>query len=307
MLGIPAEAGEGGDPVADVELAALGGAGDESGDLGTRDEGQRGSLDPIEAAGEKGVGERHTGRLDVDEELAGAAIGSGEVDDLDRGGTIEPGDLDCAHVATLSPVRTIGGCQRLPVQSGARRQVPHKLQEQHVKIGIVIGSIREGSVGQSVADWILAQVEDNTAAEFTVLDLKEFNVPLLTSATVPGAANKVYDSPEATAWSQAVDVCDGFIFVTPEYNHSVPGAFKNAFDSLGSEWGGKTVAFVSYGAEGGVRCRALAPDRVELLDGRRSPAGVGCACGSWSSGRTGSRPTTAAPTSSRRCSASSSR
>ena len=72
-------------------------------------------------------------------------------------------------------------------------------------------------------------------------------------ATVPGAANKVYDSPEVTAWSQAVDACDGFIFVTPEYNHSVPGAFKNAFDSLGSEWGGKTVAFVSYGAESGVR------------------------------------------------------
>ncbi len=122
-----------------------------------------------------------------------------------------------------------------------------------MKIGIIIGSIRDGSVGQSVADWILAQVDGNTEAEFTILDLKSFNVPLLTSATVPGAANKVYDSPEVTAWSQAVDACDGFIFVTPEYNHSVPGGFKNAFDSLGSEWGGKTVAFVSYGAESGVR------------------------------------------------------
>ena len=56
-----------------------------------------------------------------------------------------------------------------------------------------------------------------------------------------------------TAWSTAIDACDGFIFVTPEYNHAVPGAFKNAVDSLGNEWYGKAVAFVSHGADGGVR------------------------------------------------------
>lgn len=122
-----------------------------------------------------------------------------------------------------------------------------------MKIGIIIGSIRDGRTGESVAAWVEEQVAGNTAAEFAVLDLRSFNVPLLTSATVPGAANKKYDSAEVTAWSQAIDACDGFIFVTPEYNHSVPGAFKNAFDSLGTEWAGKAVAFVSYGAESGVR------------------------------------------------------
>ena len=122
-----------------------------------------------------------------------------------------------------------------------------------MKIGIIIGSIRDGRTGESVAAWVEEQVADNTTAEFEVLDLRSFNVPLLTSATVPGAANKKYDSAEVTAWSQAIDACDGFIFVTPEYNHSVPGAFKNAFDSLGTEWAGKAVAFVSYGAESGVR------------------------------------------------------
>jgi len=122
-----------------------------------------------------------------------------------------------------------------------------------MKIGIILGSIRDGRTGESVGDWVTQQVEGRTDAVFEVLDLKTFDVPLLTSATVPGAANKQYESPEVTAWSRAVDACDGFIFVTPEYNHSVPGAFKNAFDSLGSEWAGKTVAFVSYGAESGVR------------------------------------------------------
>lgn len=124
-----------------------------------------------------------------------------------------------------------------------------------MKIGIIIGSIREGRKGGSVGRWVLeqAQARQDEGVELEVLDLRSVDVPLLTSATVPGAAKKQYDSEQVTRWSRAVDACDAFIFVTPEYNHGVPGGFKNAYDSLGSEWDGKPVAFVSYGAEGGVR------------------------------------------------------
>ena len=122
-----------------------------------------------------------------------------------------------------------------------------------MKIGIIIGSIREGRCGASVGEWVLEQAQGREGFDYEIVDLKSFDVPLLTSATVPGAARKKYDSPQVTAWSQAIDACDAFIFVTPEYNHSVPGAFKNAFDSLGPEWTGKAVGFVSYGAESGVR------------------------------------------------------
>lgn len=122
-----------------------------------------------------------------------------------------------------------------------------------MKIGIIIGSIREGRCGASVGEWVLEQAQGREGFDYEIVDLKSFDVPLLTSATVPGAARKKYDSPQVTAWSQAIDACDAFIFVTPEYNHSVPGAFKNAFDSLGPEWTGKAVGFVSYGAASGVR------------------------------------------------------
>lgn len=122
-----------------------------------------------------------------------------------------------------------------------------------MKIGIVIGSIREGRNGKAVGDWVAKSAAQRADADFEVLDLKEFDVPLLTSATVPATAQKQYVSPNVTRWSEAVDSCDGFIFVTPEYNHGVPGALKNAVDSLGSEWFQKTIAFVSYGADGGVR------------------------------------------------------
>ncbi|MBM9434151.1 NADPH-dependent FMN reductase [Flaviflexus equikiangi] len=122
-----------------------------------------------------------------------------------------------------------------------------------MKVGIIIGSIREGRAGEQVGQWVFDTAKGYEGAEFEIIDLKSFNVPLLTSPTVPGMANRQYDSAEVTNWSRAIDACDAFIFVTPEYNHGVPGAFKNAVDSIGPEWQNKKVAFVAYGAANGVR------------------------------------------------------
>ncbi|HNM85503.1 MAG: NAD(P)H-dependent oxidoreductase [Mycobacterium sp.] len=122
-----------------------------------------------------------------------------------------------------------------------------------MKIGIIVGSIREGRNGKAVGDWVAAQAAGRTDAEFVLIDLKEFELPLLTSATLPAMADRNYESANVTRWSEAVDGCDGFVFVTPEYNHGVPGALKNAVDSLGPEWTGKAIGFVSYGADGGIR------------------------------------------------------
>jgi len=122
-----------------------------------------------------------------------------------------------------------------------------------MKIGIVIGSVREGRNGKAVGDWVVERAATRGGAEFELVDLKEFDLPLVTSATLPAMADRRYDSPNVTRWSEAIAACDGFVFVTPEYNHGVPGALKNAVDSLGSEWTGKTIGFVSYGADGGTR------------------------------------------------------
>ena len=122
-----------------------------------------------------------------------------------------------------------------------------------MKVGIIIGSIREGRKGESVGRWVHELASRREDATYELLDLRTFDVPLLTAAVSPGAAQKQYDSAEVTAWSAAVDSCDAFVFVTPEYNHSVPGALKNAYDSLGPEWRRKPVGFVAYGSVGGVR------------------------------------------------------
>lgn len=125
-----------------------------------------------------------------------------------------------------------------------------------MKIGIVIGSIRQERKGADVAEWVARRASEVAEADFEVLDLREFDLPFMTSATVPAMANRQYESEAVTRWSQAVDSCDGFVFVTPEYNYGLPGAFKNAVDLLGPEWVRKTVAFVSYGGDGGTRATA---------------------------------------------------
>lgn len=123
-----------------------------------------------------------------------------------------------------------------------------------MQIGIILGSIRTERATEAVATFVAetAATRDGDAT-YELIDLAAFNVPLLTSAEHPMASQKQYPDEHVQRWSDAVDACDGFIFVTPEYNHGVPGAFKNAFDSLGQEWVGKPVAFVSHGSVSGVR------------------------------------------------------
>lgn len=122
-----------------------------------------------------------------------------------------------------------------------------------MKIGIICGSVRTERVTSAVAGYVQQVAERRTDAEFSLIELADYDIPVLTSPVHPMAAGKSYDDPGVQRWSSAIDALDGFVFVTPEYNHGVPGGFKNAVDSLGAEWVGKPVAFVGHGSVGGVR------------------------------------------------------
>ena len=122
-----------------------------------------------------------------------------------------------------------------------------------MKIGIITGSTRPGRIGGDISEWVAKQAIGRTGAHYEVVDLADYNLPLLAEPTVPAAANREYECPETRAWGSKVDEFDGFVFVTPEYNHGVPAALKNAFDVLGPEWGDKALGLVGYGADGGVR------------------------------------------------------
>ena len=119
------------------------------------------------------------------------------------------------------------------------------------KIGIILGSTRPGRNGEAVARWVLENAKQRSDAEFEIVDLKDFPLPHLDEAIPPSLGQ--YQGEHTKKWAAKVAEFDGYIFVTPEYNHSTSGVLKNALDYVYSEWNNKAAAIVSYGSVGGAR------------------------------------------------------
>ena len=119
------------------------------------------------------------------------------------------------------------------------------------KIGIILGSTRPGRNGEAVAKWVLENASQRTDAEFEIVDLKDFPLPHLDEAMPPSLGQ--YQGEHTKQWAAKVAEFDGYVFVTPEYNHSTSGVLKNALDYVYSEWNNKAAGIVSYGSVGGAR------------------------------------------------------
>lgn len=121
------------------------------------------------------------------------------------------------------------------------------------RIGIIIGSTRPGRSGRLVGEWAFETARHAGISDVTyeLVDLADFELPVL-DEPIPGIMGD-YRHEHTRRWADEIASFDGFIFVTPEYNHAVPGALKNAIDYLFAEWNDKAAGFVSYGAHGGVR------------------------------------------------------
>jgi NAD(P)H-dependent FMN reductase len=136
------------------------------------------------------------------------------------------------------------------------------------KIGIILGSTRPGRNGEAVARWVLDVASKRSDAEFELVDLLDYKLPHLDEALPPSMGQ--YSQPHTQEWASKIASFDGFIMVTPEYNHSTSGVLKNAIDYLFAEWNNKAVGFVSYGAMGGAR----AVEHLRLVVGELQMADV---------------------------------
>lgn len=120
-----------------------------------------------------------------------------------------------------------------------------------IKVAIILGSTRPNRNGEAVAKWVLEQAQKRSDAEFELVDIKDFNLPLL-DEPIPPSQGK-YSKDHTKKWAAKIDGFDAFVFVTPEYNHSTSGALKNAIDFLYREWNNKAAGFVGYGGAGATR------------------------------------------------------
>lgn len=124
---------------------------------------------------------------------------------------------------------------------------------------IIIGSTREGRAADRVRPWLVERARQHGAFDVEVLDLRDWPLPMFqeTIQTVGDFADPTYSDPVVKRWNQTIKSGDAFLFLTPEYNHSVPGELKNAIDTVFVSFGfrNKPAAFVSYsgGIAAGVR------------------------------------------------------
>ncbi|MBI3495085.1 NAD(P)H-dependent oxidoreductase [Candidatus Berkelbacteria bacterium] len=116
-------------------------------------------------------------------------------------------------------------------------------------IQIIIASVRDNRKGDKVARWVYEQASKRDDATFELVDLKEWELPMFADAKLPSMGE--YSTDIARKWAASVGKADGYIFVTPEYNHGYPASLKNALDYLYKEWNKKPAAFVSYGGQAG--------------------------------------------------------
>ena len=136
------------------------------------------------------------------------------------------------------------------------------------RIGVILGSTRPGRRGEQVARWVMDQARVRSDAEFELIDLADYPLPHLDEPLPPSMGQ--YQNAHTNDWAAIIGRFDGFVFVTPEYNHSTSGVLKNAIDFLYAEWNNKAMGVVSYGAVGGAR----AAEHLRLIAGELQMADV---------------------------------
>ncbi|MEZ4808615.1 MAG: NADPH-dependent FMN reductase [Flavobacteriales bacterium] len=119
------------------------------------------------------------------------------------------------------------------------------------QIAIILGSTRPQRKGEAVAKWVLEHASERHDALFTLIDLREVDLPFLDEGIPPSHGR--YQHEHTKRWAKTIARFDGFILVTPEYNHGTSAVLKNALDFLYGEWNNKAAGFVSYGGMSGAR------------------------------------------------------
>ena len=137
-----------------------------------------------------------------------------------------------------------------------------------IDIAIILGSTRPGRRGAGVARWVYEIARQRADANFELIDLADYPLPHLDEPMPPAMGQ--YQNQHTKDWAATISRFDGFVFVTPEYNHSTSGVLKNAIDYLFAEWNNKSMGVVSYGVIGGAR----AAEHLRLIAGELKMADV---------------------------------
>jgi NAD(P)H-dependent FMN reductase len=129
------------------------------------------------------------------------------------------------------------------------------------KVLVIVGSTRPGRAADLVMPWLIARARAHQGFDTEVADLRDWPLPIFAehAGTIGDINDPTYSGPIVQAWNKKVKQADAFIVVTPEYNHSIPAALKNAIDTVWLSFGfrNKPVAAVGYSGSIGGGIRAI--------------------------------------------------
>ena len=128
------------------------------------------------------------------------------------------------------------------------------------KIQIILGSTRQGRIGEKVAVWVHQLAMARNDATFELIDLRDWPLPFFNDPKPPFEGE--YSFEYTKKWSAKISEGDGYVIITPEYNHGYPAVLKNALDHLYYEWEKKSIVFISYG---GLAAGARAVEQLRLV------------------------------------------
>lgn len=122
-----------------------------------------------------------------------------------------------------------------------------------MKLQVILGSTRPGRVSERIAKWVVNTANTAEGVEAELVDLKDYPLDFFNEVASPRYNQNRQITPAMKKWLDKVAEADAYIFVTPEYNHSIPGVLKNAIDYITSEITKKPATVVSHGTVGGAR------------------------------------------------------
>lgn len=122
-----------------------------------------------------------------------------------------------------------------------------------LKIQIILGSTRPERFGDKPAHYLRDELNQKPGVEAELIDLRDWPLPFYDEPIAPARNQGNYANPLGKQWAGKVAEADGYIMISPEYNHGYSAVLKNALDWVGPEWKDKPVGFVGYGNAGGAR------------------------------------------------------
>jgi len=123
-----------------------------------------------------------------------------------------------------------------------------------MKLQVIVGSTRPGRAADTVLPWITSRAAACDAFETEVLDLRDWPLPMFAEhmGSIGDPRDPSYSDQIVRRWNKKIAEADAYVFITPEYNHTIPGELKNAIDSVFLSFAFRNKPMTVVGYSGGV-------------------------------------------------------